>query len=68
MSQDFHSGQKICGSCMFWGGQRESIQNNKKAKCEMKSAQCLGKHKPQTKMPNSSVGCGDWVLWGLLKK
>lgn len=68
MAQEFGSSQKLCGTCMYWGGDREAVQNAKKARCEIKAAPCLGKFKPQTKTPNSAVGCGEWVMWGLLKK
>jgi hypothetical protein len=66
-TQDFSSTQVICGSCMFWAGDREVVQNGKKAKCEFKAAPCL-KNKPQTKTPNSASGCSKWEMWPLLKK
>ncbi len=63
-TQDFGAKQKMCGSCMYWAGKREPIENNKKARCERESEPCLA-NKPQKKTPQST--CSKWVMWGLLK-
>jgi hypothetical protein len=59
--------EKYCGTCAYWGGEREVIDSGKKARVVYTgSAPCLGKNKGQNKTANSS--CSGWERWALIKR